>query len=284
MAEYDLTQFENAEALARAAASAWLDEIERAHRAGRSYHVALSGGRIAGVLFSEVTRQAKRRNAVLGHVHFFWADERCVPPDDADSNFRVAQQLLLDPLGIAENRIHRVRVEISPKGISRFDATDRSGASGTGVSPVRFQTHGRDARATTSAHAEADTEAAAREAEAEIRRIVPLAPDGQPMLDLILLGMGEDGHVASLFPGEPEAVVSSPAVYRVVTAPKPPPRRVTLGYGVMAAAREVWVLISGVGKEAALRESLLPQGRTPLATVLRSRSRTRIFSDLPLKP
>ena len=241
MAEYDLTQFQNAGELACAVASVWLDEIACASQTGRAYCVALSGGRIAGALFSEATRQMRARNESPSHIHFFCADERCVSPDDAESNYRVARQLLLDPLGIAADRIHRVWGEVDP-------------------------------------------DAAVREAEAELRRIVPLASYGQPVLDLILLGMGEDGHVASLFPGEPEAVVSSQAAYRAVTAPKPPPRRVTLGYGVIAAAREVWVLISGGGKEAALRESLRPEGRTPLATVLRSRSRTRIFSDLRLKP
>jgi 6-phosphogluconolactonase/glucosamine-6-phosphate isomerase/deaminase len=62
MAEYDLTQFEDAEELARAVASAWLGEVERAYQAGRHFHVALSGGRITGVLFSEVTRQASHRD------------------------------------------------------------------------------------------------------------------------------------------------------------------------------------------------------------------------------
>ena len=76
-----------------------------------------------------------------------------------------------------------------------------------------------------------------------MRRIMPLNADGQPMLDLIILGMGEDGHVASLFPGEAEATRADAAVYRAVkNSPKPPPRRVTLGYAAIAAARQVWVL------------------------------------------
>jgi 6-phosphogluconolactonase len=74
--------------------------------------------------------------------------------------------------------------------------------------------------------------------------------------------------------------MSSPAVYRAVTASKPPPRRITLGYAALAAAREVWVLASGAGKEAALRESLASGGRTPLARVLRERDGTRIFTDI----
>ncbi len=235
MAKPDLIQFQNADEVAQAVASAWLDEVANAASAGRAVHIAVSGGRIAGRLFAEFCRTATARGAALDHLHFFWADERCVPPDDAESNFRVACEQLLAPLGIVQDRIHRIQGELAP-------------------------------------------DAAAREAEAEIRRIAPLAAEGQPVLDLVLLGLGEDGHVASLFPGEPAAVASNPAVYRAVTAIKPPPRRVTLGYGVIAAAREVWVLVSGSGKEGALRESLRPEGRTPLARVLRSRTRTRVFS------
>ena len=102
-----------------------------------------------------------------------------------------------------------------------------------------------------------------------------------PVLDLVLLGMGEDGHVASLFPGEPETVMASKEVYRAVTnSPKPPPNRVTLGYPAIAAAQHVWVLVSGAGKERALRESLEPSGRTPLARVLRLRRQTTLFAYL----
>ncbi len=100
-----------------------------------------------------------------------------------------------------------------------------------------------------------------------------------PVLDLVLLGMGEDGHVASLFPGDEVALADHAAVFRPVkNAPKPPPCRVTLGIGPLLAAREVWVLAAGAGKAAALRDALSPQGSTPLARVIRQRAMTRIFS------
>jgi 6-phosphogluconolactonase len=101
---------------------------------------------------------------------------------------------------------------------------------------------------------------------------------------MIFLGMGEDGHVASLFPGELPEAISDPAIYRTVTAVKPPPRRMTLGYGMLAAALEVWLLASGRGKEGALKESLSPKGGTPLSRVLRSRTRTRILTDIEFAP
>jgi len=102
-----------------------------------------------------------------------------------------------------------------------------------------------------------------------------------PVLDLIFLGLGEDGHVASLFPRESETWISDPAVYRAIhNSPKPPPDRVTLGYGTIGAARQVWMLASGSGKEQALRDSLSSTGKTSFARVLRLRTQTQIFTDI----
>ena len=122
---------------------------------------------------------------------------------------------------------------------------------------------------------------AVQQAEAEICRIADLDEAGQPVLDLVFLGLGEDGHVASIFPGDTEAMETQ-AVYRAVTGPKPPPRRITLGYPALAAAREVWVLAAGEGKKEALGASLADDGDTPLARVLKSRTHTEIFTDFDL--
>ena len=92
--------------------------------------------------------------------------------------------------------------------------------------------------------------------------------------------MGEDGHVASLFPGMPPEQLQSPEPYLAVTAPKPPPRRISLSLGILAAAREAWILASGPGKEEALRECLTPGSERPLARLLGVRQRTRIYSDI----
>lgn len=238
MKNFELLSFDDPESLASAAASAWLDEIETANRKGKQHFVALSGGRITLKFFALVVEQAEERAASFNRVHFFWADERCVPPTDAESNFHMAQALLFAPLKILESQIHRVRGEDSP-------------------------------------------ETAAKAAEMEICRIAPLDQAGQPVLDLIFLGLGEDGHVASLFPGEPDDVSTSRAVYRaVMNSPKPPPQRVTLGFQAIAAANKVWMLASGAGKTSALEESLSPGGVTPFARILRIRAQTRVFTDI----
>jgi 6-phosphogluconolactonase len=247
MKNFELITYVNADELARTTAGLWLDEIAAVNRAGKSYCVALSGGRIAQKFFASVAEQAKARKigdgdmpSLPSNVHFFWADERCVPPDDVESNFGIARKFLFAPLKIADTQIHRIRGEDSP-------------------------------------------EAAAKAASTEISKIAPMNENSQPVLDLIFLGMGEDGHVASLFPGEPDVLISDKATYRAVkNSPKPPQNRVTLNYAAIAAARQVWVLVSGIGKEAALRESLISKGPTPLARVTQFWTRTKIFSDFLL--
>ncbi len=237
MQNFELISFANADELAPSVAAGWLDEIETANRAGKPHCVALSGGRIAQKFFSSVVEQAKARRILFSRVHFFWADERCVPPADSESNFKMANELLFRPLKIPESQIHRVRGEDSP-------------------------------------------EVAAQKAATEICKLAPLNKNGQPILDLIFLGMGEDGHVASLFPDKAEGTVLKSIFCAVKNSPKPPPDRVTLSYAAIAAARQVWVLASGAGKEDALRQSLSVSGKTPLARIIQSRSNTRVFSEI----
>src|SRR5271155_1668968 len=80
--KFELISFNGPDALAAAAAGAWLDEIEAAGRAGKTHCVALSGGRITSKLFAATVAQAAARKVSFECVHFFWADERCVPPAD----------------------------------------------------------------------------------------------------------------------------------------------------------------------------------------------------------
>jgi 6-phosphogluconolactonase len=218
---YELRRFPGPEALARAIAEEWCRQL------AASKLVALSGGRIAVQFFNALV--ALRPN--LEDVHFFWADERCVPPDNEESNYRAARQLLFEPLKVPIAHIHRIRGEEKPDLAAKLAADE----------------------------------------------LLAIAPNAA--LDLVFLGMGEDGHVASLFPGMPPQT----GIFYPVIGPKPPPQRITVSYGVLAAAREVWVLVSGNGKETALSRSLTSVGDTPLGRVIRSRKTTRIFCDFGLK-
>jgi 6-phosphogluconolactonase len=127
---------------------------------------------------------------------------------------------------------------------------------------------------------EVDANYAVAEAEAELCRVMPLNEAGQPILDLVILGMGEDGHVASLFPEEAPEWMNERKVYRKVTAPKPPPDRITLGYQPILAAREVWVLASGIGKISSFRALLAGDERLPIARIVAARSHTLMFQDI----
>src|SRR5208282_3438723 len=122
MKKFELTTFATADELARTVAGKWLDEIEVANRMGKLHCVALSGGRITQKFFAEVVEQAKTRKigdantpSLPANVHFFWADERCVPPNDSESNFHLANELLFAPLKMSESQIHRIRGELPPE-------------------------------------------------------------------------------------------------------------------------------------------------------------------------
>jgi 6-phosphogluconolactonase len=128
-------------------------------------------------------------------------------------------------------------------------------------------------------HGEESPEAAVKIAEAEFRQFASVE-NGRPILDLIFLGMGEDGHVASLFPGKTDGTNPKEIFCVVKNSPKPPPNRISLSYAAIATARQVWVLASGAGKEIALKESLNVEGRTPLARVIKARAQTKFFVDI----
>ncbi len=234
---HTLNVFSNAAAMTRFAALQWLKLLGQ-RDLGHPFTVALSGGRTPRVFYAETVKQARGKKASFEYVHFFWSDERCVPPDDAESNFLIAAEHLFAPLQISEEQIHRIK-------------------------------------------GERDETFAVNQAESEICRVAELNDNGQPVLDLVFLGMGEDGHVASLFPNDTE-MFENHSVYRAVTGPKPPPRRITLDYPTLIEARAVWVLASGEGKADIFRASLADDNSTPLARILSSRTHTEIFTDFDL--
>ena len=126
-------------------------------------------------------------------------------------------------------------------------------------------------------------EAAVQQAISDFEKVVARNATGDLSLDLVVLGMGEDGHVASLVPGAPDHVLNCREPFLFITnSPKPPPERVSMSYATIAAAKQVWVLASGKGKTDALRHSLAENATTPLGRVVRSRTHTKIFTDVTL--
>ena len=193
-----------------------------AARAQEPLTVALTGGSAAKLVHPPLARAG----VDWARVTLFFGDERAVPPDHADSNFRLARETLLDAAGVPAARVHRMRGEA------------------------------------------ADLAAAAREYEA-------LLP---PALDIVLLGMGPDGHVCSLFPGHALLGERARLVGVVEDSPKPPPRRLSLTMPALAAAREVWFVLAGADKAAPARALADPASELPGPQVARAAT-TRVFLD-----
>jgi len=209
-AEPNVSVFDDAESLARAAAERFA-ELARESVAERGlFTVALSGGSTPRRIYELLAGEGLRGSVDWRGVHVFFGDERMVPPDSAESNYRMASEALLS------------KVEIPPENVHRIE--------GVG-----------DAAANASAY------------ESEMR--VLFGDAGWPRLDLVLLGMGDDGHTASLFPGT--AALNEQSLW---VAPnwveKLGAWRVTLTAPVINAARHVIFLITGAGKAERLREVL----------------------------
>jgi 6-phosphogluconolactonase len=185
----------------------------QAGRPGRRFRVALAGGSTPKALHAALTVPSTARQLDWTKVDFFFGDERCVPPDHAESNFGMANETLFQPLGIAEAQIFRMQGESS------------------------------------------DPEAAAKDYEAAIRKQFGAPQPAWPSFDVILLGLGEDGHTASLFPHTP--VLNERARLVVPNrSPKGIPQRLTLTVPVVNQAQTVVFLVSGSGKAAAVKAVL----------------------------
>lgn len=201
--------------------------------------IGLSGGRITGLLFREISRQAKISAVPMEQLRFFWADERCVPLDDPESNYRLARELLFEPLEIQAHQQFPY---------SGGESAEKMTQDGKRMIHDHFGTQENET----------------------------------PIFDLIFLGMGEDGHIASLFPENRSEDRHRNEVCFDVIASKPPPSRITLSYPVIAAAKEVWLVVSGSGKAQVLAEALQSSGETPLKHLLSLRKHTKIFTDISL--
>lgn len=207
----------DANLLARTAAEEFAGRAEEAVRVGGSFTVALSGGTTPRALFGLLAGEedaSLRGRLPWGRVQVFWGDERHVPPDHPDSNYRMTVETLLSRVPVPPENIHRIQSE------------------------------------------DPDAGKVAEAYEQTLRRSFRL-PEGQlPRFDLILLGMGPDGHTASLFPGTPalherKRLVVAQWVEKLRT------HRITLTPPVLNNAALIMFLVSGADKAETLRAVLL---------------------------
>jgi len=211
---YELQLLADGEALHRVAAERFVLHARAAVQASGRFTVALSGGSTPRALYGLLALdQAMRREVPWDKVHFFWGDERQVPPDHADSNYRMAHAQLLSKVPVPEVNVRRIQGE------------------------------------------QRDAELSARQYERTLQGFFQLSPGQLPRFDLVLLGLGDDGHTASLFPGttavhETQRLVAANWVGKLHT------HRITLTVPVFNNAACVIFLVAGGDKATALRAVL----------------------------
>jgi 6-phosphogluconolactonase len=232
----------DAEMLARAVAAALVARLAAAQAVHGTASVVLTGGGVGTAVLEHVAALAAepaRERVDWTAVDVWWGDERFVPADDDERNEKGARRALLDRVGVPAERIHAM-----PPSNGDFAEPEEA----------------------------ADWYAA---------QLAAAAPDGGtvPRFDVLLLGMGGEGHVASIFPGSPAASDERPVV-AVRNCPKPPPTRVSLGFAAINAAEEVWLIVGGEGKADAVAEALTGGGSEPLpAAQVHGRRATRWLLD-----
>jgi len=188
------------------------------------FTVALAGGQTPRALYRRLSAAPTRDQVQWSRVEVFLGDERAVPPDHPDSNWRMIREELLDRVPIELEHRHRPAAE------------------------------------------KEDTESAAYDYARVLSQRLPHTPDGAPILDLVLLGMGEDGHTASLFPGT-QALETDDRWYVANWVAPLGVWRLTVTLPVLRAARQVWVMVTGERKAERLAQVLsrdggsLPAGR-----------------------
>jgi len=196
--------------LARAAAEAVASAARTAVAARGRFALALSGGSTPRDLYRLLAADPLTAAMPWPAVHLYWGDERCVPPDHVESNFRMVREALLDKVPIPAGNVHRIPAE------------------------------------------DPDSERAAERYEAELRASFGLGPLELPRFDLVLLGLGLDGHTASLFPGTGAVAVSDRLCF-ALRVEKLATHRITLSLPVLNAARGVAFLAAGADKAEPLR-------------------------------
>ncbi len=228
--------------LAKAVAARIITGIADAQAARGSASIVLTGGGIGGATLRELAASPARDAIDWGHLDVWWGDERFLPSGHPERNETQAREALLAHVPLRAERIHPMAATDGP------DGDDLDGAA------LRY----------------AD----------ELRTAAQPEDHGPvPAFDILLLGVGPDGHVASLFPESP-ALYDERTVVPVRGAPKPPPLRLSLSTAAINSAREVWVIAAGEEKAPAVRMTLGGAGPTAIpAAGIRGRVATRWLLD-----
>ena len=226
--------------LAGAAAARTVTRLADAIAAEGRAHLVLTGGGIGTKVMAAIAASPARDAVDWRRVDFWWGDERFEVTGDPERNETGAREALLNHLSVDPARVHPVPGPDGPDG----DNPDA---------------------------------AAARYA-AELARAAAGGAD-VPVFDVLMLGIGPEGHVASIFPHSPAAHATG-SVVAVRDSPKPPPTRISLTFSALQAAREVWILASGEEKAEAVAEALSGVSEDTLpAAGARGRDRTLFLLD-----
>ena len=219
------------DALAAGTAQRALGVLVEAQEERGEATIVLTGGSMGSAVLAALAASTRRDEVDWSRVNVWWSDERFVAADSPDRNYRQAEEALAGALSLDPDRVH-------PMGSADEFATADDAA--------------RDYRDELAAAAAAEHRAGA-----------------VPRFDLSLLGLGPDGHVASLFPGMPHVHEQDATVLGVHGSPKPPPVRVTMSLPLVNAADRVWFLVAGADKAEAVAavRSGAPLERTPGAGV-----------------
>ena len=232
----------DAELLAKAVAARLVTRLVDAVSATGHAHLVLTGGGIGTAVLAELAAAPARDAVDWRQVDFWWGDERFVPAGNPDRNETGARSALLDRINLDPTRVHPMPGPDGPDGDDPEAAAARY--AGWLAAAARPEDHG------------------------------PV-----PSFDVLILGIGPEGHVASLFPGMP-AVYDNRPVVAVRGSPKPPPVRISLTFPSIQAAREVWILASGEEKAGAVALALSGSGPVQLpAAGARGRQRTLFLLD-----
>jgi 6-phosphogluconolactonase len=234
----------DATVLAQAVAARIITVIVDAQAARGEASIVLTGGGIGGATLRELADSPARYAIDWPRLSIWWGDERFLPSGHPDRNDTQARDALLDQVDVDPLRVHPMPASDGPLG------DDLDSAAGHYAAELAAASHPEDHGAS-------------------------------PSFDVLLLGLGPDGHIASLFPEAP-ALYDERSVVPVRGAPKPPPTRLSLSLSTINGAREAWIIAAGEEKAGAARLALSGAGPTAVpAAGVKGRVATRWLLDRP---